>query len=586
LERWFIKNKGIDYREIARKLNISSIISKILVNRGIYTEDSIDIFLNSSIEKMHPPSQMKDLVKAGDLLKNKIDNGKSIRIVGDYDVDGIMSVYLLYRAFKDLGAKVDYIIPNRVSEGYGLNVEIVKEAEKDNIDTIITCDNGIAAIEAIDHAKKVGIDVIVTDHHNLSFVEEDGEKRCIVPAAVSIVNPKQPDCPYPFKGLCGAGVVYKLVEYLFEIYNLPKEKSYKLLEYVAIATICDVVDLVDENRIIVKHGLKQINATKNLGFKTLVDVLGIKNEIGTYHIGFIIGPTLNASGRLDTAYLALELLLTEDKNKAIGLAKELKALNEDRKAITEKGIKLVVEKIENTGIKNDKVLIIYEPKIHESVAGIVAGRVKEIYNKPTIVLTEGLDSIKGSGRSIEEYDMFKELVRCKDILDKFGGHPMAAGLSLKADNIELLRTRLNKNTDLTENDLIKKIYIDMPLPIEYINYKLINQINGLEPFGKGNPRPLFGDRGLKIKQAFKLGANKRTIKLILQSKKGISIEGLLFNGADKFEETIITKYGRKELENMYEGYSNNIILDILYYPSINEYMNRRSIQVIIQNYRV
>lgn len=585
MEKWFIRNKNHDFLKISEELGISKILSKILVNRDIYDPNAIDRFLNSNIDRLYPPTLMRDIDKAGDILKEKIDNKLPIRIVGDFDVDGVISVYILYKTFKKLGAVVDYVIPDRVNDGYGINNDIVKKAKEDGVDTIITCDNGIAALEQIELAKELGLNIIVTDHHELPFLEENGEKKYLYPKADAIVNPKHPQCNYPFKSLCGAGVAFKLIEYIGDLYSISKDFIYELLEYVAIATICDVVDLVDENRIIVKHGLELINSTKNIGLKALIEETKINKEIGVYHIGFIIGPIINASGRLDTAYAALELLLCEDYEEAKSMASELRDLNEERKHITEKGIDDIIKKIEGSSLKNDKVLIIYEPSIHESVAGIIAGRIKDIYYRPTIVLTRGLEGIKGSGRSIEEYNIFEELTKCKDLLSRFGGHPMAAGLSLEEENIEPLRNRLNSITTLTDEDLIRKVYIDMGLPIEYISYKLIEEVEALAPYGKGNPRPLFGEKNLKIKRLLKLGANKNVIKLILQSKKGTTVEGILFNDILSFEKGIIHKYGKDELDRAYKGIDNNILLDIIYYPSINEYMGKVSIQIVIQNYR-
>ncbi|MEW8973344.1 MAG: single-stranded-DNA-specific exonuclease RecJ [Tissierellaceae bacterium] len=586
MEKWFIRNNGIDFRKIAKELDINPIISKILVNREIYEQNSIDRFLNIKLDKLYSPSLMKDLVKAGNILRDKVDNNKKIRIVGDFDVDGVISVYILNRAIERLGGIVDYAIPDRINDGYGINNDIVERAKADGVDTIITCDNGIAALEQVRLAKKLGLNIIVTDHHDLPFIQQDNEKKYLYPVADAVVNPKRPDCEYPFKSLCGAGVAFKLIDYLYSLYDIPREEVYGFMEYVAIATICDVVDLVDENRIIVKHGLELINSTKNIGLKALMRESKLNREIGVYHIGFVIGPTINASGRLDSAYLALELLLCGDEEKAIDLAKKLRELNEERKALTEDGIESIINKIESSSLKDDKVLVIYEPHIHESVAGIIAGRVKDNYNKPTIVLTEGIEGIKGSGRSIEEYNIFEELTKCKDILNRFGGHPMAAGLSLDLKNIQLLRERLNSQTNLTDDDLIRKVYIDMGLPIEYISYELIEELETLQPFGKGNSRPIFGAKSLKIVRMFKLGVNENVLKFTLESKKGSTMEGILFNNTLSFEEAIISKYGENGLDELYRGINNDISIDIIYYPSINEYMGKISIQIVIQHFRI
>src|SRR5699024_9016238 len=428
---------------ISKELGVSKVLAKVLTNRDIDDLERAEYFLKTDINKLYSPKLMRNLIKAGDILKKKVDNKKPIRIVGDYDVDGVMSIYVVYTILKDLGAVVDYVIPDRVNDGYGINDKIVNNAKEQGVDTIITCDNGIAALDQVRLAKELGLTIIVTDHHDLPFKEGNGIREYITPEADAVIDPKHPDCEYPFKELCGAGVAFKLMEYLSSLYNISKSKINKLLEYVAIATICDVVDLIDENRTIVKYGLELVNSTENIGLKALIKESKIDKEIGVYHIGFVIGPMINASGRLETASTAVELLLSRDELEAKNKAQELKKLNDERKDLTEKGLESIIEKIENSSLKDDKVLIIYEPDIHESVAGIIAGRVKDIYYKPTIVLTQGEEGIKGSGRSIEEYNIFEELTQCKDLLDNFGGHPMAAGLSLQYDNIKYLKNKLN-----------------------------------------------------------------------------------------------------------------------------------------------
>lgn len=576
MEKWFIRNNKVDNKNFTKDLGINSFLARLLINRGIIERNSIQMFLEPNLDKLYPTDLMKDLVLASKILDDNIKNNKKIRIVGDFDVDGVMSVYILYKGLQRLGANVDYVIPDRVLDGYGINRDIIKASKDDGIETIITCDNGISAIDEIKYAKELGLTLIITDHHDIPQS---------LPDANAIINPKQKDCNYPFKNLCGAGVSFKLIKYLYEINGLADE-IYDFLEYVTIATICDVVDLIDENRIIVKNGLEKLNNTKNIGLKALIEACGIGGKkIGAYHVGFIIGPTINASGRLDSALLALQLLLTEDIELANELAITLRDLNEERKNMTLDGIEKAVFQIENSSLKDDKVLVIYEPEIHESIAGIIAGRVKERYNKPTIVLTNGKDGAKGSGRSIEEYNMYEELSKCKDLLNRYGGHPMAAGLSIDVKNIGKLRNALNSNTSLTFDDLIPKIYIDMELPIEYINYKLIDEINSLEPFGKGNTKPLFGGKKLKIVRGYLLGENKNVIKLNLLSPKGHKIDGLIFNETEKFIESLIDKYGKEQLENMYKGIENDVLVDILYYPNVNEYQGNMSLQVIINNYR-
>jgi len=584
LEKWFIRNKKYDYKEIASEFEISEIVAKLLINRDIYEKKDIELFLNPQFDRLNSAELMKDLLKASDIIIQKIKDKKRIRIVGDFDVDGIMSVYILYKGLKSFGAEVDYIIPDRVIDGYGININIVNNAKEEGIDTIITCDNGIAAINQIKHAKELGMTVIVTDHHDIPYTEENNTKVYLSTDADAIINPKQLDCKYPFKSLCGAGVVYRFIRYLSDRLNLNNKDEY--LEFVAIATICDVVDLVGENRIIVRKGLEALNSTKNIGLKALIDMCGVLNkEIGVYHVGFILGPTINASGRLDTALYALELLLTEDMQLAYEMAKNLRDLNDDRRKMTIDGVDKVIDQIEAKKMQKSKVLVVYEPDIHESIAGIIAGRIKDKYNMPTIVLTKGIEGVKGSARSIEEYNMFEELSKCKDLLNRFGGHSMAAGLSLDEDNIDELRSRLNQYTILTEEDLIPKIYIDMQLPFEYINYKLINEIKILEPYGKGNSKPLFGEKNIRIKKGSLLGAKKNVLKLSLISSRGQRMEGIIFNDIQSCLDDVKSKYGEVQLNNMLNGIENNILVDILYYPDVNEYNGNVSLQVIIKNYR-
>lgn len=552
------------------------------MNRDIFKKKDVDLFLNPDLGNLSNPELMKDIKKASDIIYEKISENKRIRIVGDFDVDGVMSVYILYMGLKKLGALVDYVIPDRIMDGYGINKDIINAAKYDGIDTILTCDNGIAAIKEINYAKDLGLTVIVTDHHDIPY-GEDGV--LLKSSADCIINPKQPECQYPEKTLCGAGVAYTLIKYLFSRTD-DIDGANEFIQYAAIATICDVVDLVGENRIIVKKGLEALNKTDNIGLNALIDMCGIKDkEIGVYHVGFIIGPTINASGRLDSALYALKLLLCQDIVLAYEIAKNLRDLNEDRKNLTISGVEMIISQIEKKSMNKDKVLVVYEPEIHESIAGIIAGRVKDRYNKPTIVLTRGNEGVKGSARSIEDYNMFEELSKCKDLLNRFGGHPMAAGLSLDEANIEELRKKLNAYTTLTDEDLIPRVYIDMELPIEYISYKLIEDIKILEPFGKGNSKPLFGGKKLKIQRGALLGANRNVLKLNLLSFSGQRIDGLLFNNCEEFLIAIEERYGIIEKDNMLKGIENNILVDILYYPNVNEYKGNSTLQVVIQNYR-
>lgn len=587
MKKWFIKNKKADYKKMSQKFGISEIICKLLVNRDIIEDDLINSFVNSDFQNLHNPRNMKDIQKAVEIIKSKIKSKKKIRIIGDYDVDGVISSYVLYQALKKCGADIDYEIPDRIKDGYGININIIEKSKKEGIDTIITCDNGISAIEPIKYAKELDMTVIVTDHHDIPFVEdEEGNRTFIRSEADAIVNPKQKECEYKFKSLCGAGVAFKLIQVLFEEMEINKEECYKLIEFVAIATVCDVVDLLDENRIFVKYGLEMINNTNNIGLKALIKETGIENKkISAYYLGFIIGPCINASGRLDNAKKGLKLLITDNIEEANMLAKELFELNQERKDMTLRGVEKAIELVETTHIKKDKIFVIYIPDVHESLAGIVAGRIRERYNAPTIILTQSEDGAKGSGRSIESYNMFEELLKCKDLLSKFGGHPMAAGLSLEVDNVEPLRKRLNEITELTEEDLIPKINLDMQLPLDYINYNLIYDLEKLEPFGKGNNKPLFGEKNIKVLKGNILGQNKNVLKLKLLSKNGNYIDGIYFGDIEEFEKIVIEKYGVDELEKLYQGSNNDIHLDIAFNPGINQYMGNTSIQLIIENFR-
>lgn len=585
-ERWFIKNKKADYKYMAAKYGITELMSKLIVNRDIVDDEMIKSYINPSIDKLRNPREMKDIEKAVDILRNKIDSNKKIRIVGDYDVDGVISVYILYTALKRCNANVDYEIPDRIKDGYGINKNIITEAKKDGVDTILTCDNGISAIEPIKYAKELGMTVIVTDHHDIPFIEENENRVFIKSEADAIINPKQNECKYKFKQLCGAGVAFKLVEVLYDELSIDKKECYDLIEFLAIATVCDVVDLIDENRIFVKKGLEKINNTTNLGLQELIIECEMQEKkLSVYHLGFIIGPCINASGRLDSAKKGLKLLLADEESEATALAKELVKLNDERKDMTMKGVEDAVEIVESNGMINDKVFVIYIPHIHESLAGIIAGRIREKYNVPTLILTKSENGAKGSGRSIEEYNMFEELVKCKDLLDNFGGHPMAAGFSLQEKNIHEFRRRLNENTTLKDDDLLRKVTIDSVLPLDSIDYELIENLERLEPFGKANSKPLFGEKNINVVKASILGKNRNVLKLKLKTTYGKIIDAIYFSDIEEFEEIITKKYGREELQKLYDGVYNDVKLDIVFYPNINEYNGNISIQIVIQNYR-
>ena len=585
-EKWLLRNKKVDLKAMSEKYKISQLLCKLMVNRDIIDENIINSYINPVYKYLHSPKTMKDVVIAVDIIKRKIQENKKIRIIGDYDVDGIISVFILYTALKKCGANVDYEIPDRIKDGYGINENIVKVAYDEGVDTIITCDNGISAIDQIQYAKDLGLTVIVTDHHDVPFIEEDGVRTFLSSQADAIINPKQIECEYKFKSICGAGVAFKLMEALYEEIGMDKEECYKLIEFVAIATVCDVVDLIDENRIFVKNGLEMLNNSKNIGINALKKACGLEDkEITAYHLGFVIGPCLNASGRLDSAKKGLELLLMEDDEEAKNLAQEIVDLNDARKNMTNEGVDRAINIIDSTDINNDKILVVYIPDIHESLAGIVAGRVKEKYNKPTIILTKSEEGVKGSARSIEEYNMFEGLLACKELLDKFGGHPMAAGLSLQEDKVDELRIALNNKCELTDEDLTRKIMIDSSLPLEYLNLHLIEELNVLEPFGKGNAKPVFGVRDAKITKAMLLGKDKNVLKLKLLTNNNITIDAMIFNDLENFESKIIEKYGNEELDNLYNKSNNNIPMDFTFYPSINEWNGNKSIQIVVNGIR-
>ena len=585
-EKWLLRNRKVDLKAMSEKYKISQLLCKLMVNRDIIDENIINSYINPVYKYLHSPKTMKDVVIAVDIIKRKIQENKKIRIIGDYDVDGIISVFILYTALKKCGANVDYEIPDRIKDGYGINENIVKVAYDEGVDTIITCDNGISAIDQIQYAKDLGLTVIVTDHHDVPFIEEDGVRTFLSSQADAIINPKQIECEYKFKSICGAGVAFKLMEALYEEIGMDKEECYKLIEFVAIATVCDVVDLIDENRIFVKNGLEMLNNSKNIGINALKKACGLEDkEITAYHLGFVIGPCLNASGRLDSAKKGLELLLMEDDEEAKNLAQEIVDLNDARKNMTKEGVDRAINIIDSTDINNDKILVVYIPDIHESLAGIVAGRVKEQYNKPTIILTKSEEGVKGSARSIEEYNMFEGLLACKELLDKFGGHPMAAGLSLQEDKVDELRIALNNKCELTDEDLTRKIMIDSSLPLEYLNLHLIEELNVLESFGKGNSKPVFGVRDAKITKAMLLGKDKNVLKLKLLTNNNITIDAMIFNDLENFESKIIEKYGNEELDNLYNKSNNNIPMDFTFYPSINEWNGNKSIQIVVNGIR-
>lgn len=574
MEKWFVTMKKADFNGIAEKYQISPIIARLMRNRDVIGDEAIDFYLNGTVEDLYDGLLMKDMDRAVDILKEKIEEGKKIRVIGDYDIDGVNATYILQQGLAGLGADVDTDIPDRIKDGYGLNQMLIDRALEDDVDTIITCDNGIAAMSEIAYGKENGMTIVVTDHHEVPYLEENGEKKHLLPPADAVVDPHRADCEYPFKGLCGAAVAYKLVEVLYRVSGKSEQEvehlQESLMENVAIATIGDVMDLVGENRVFVKKGLELLKTTKNEGLHALMQCTGVDTaNLNTYHIGFVIGPCINAGGRLDTAKRALELLNASNRREAVTLAADLKELNDSRKEMTEEGVEEAVRQIESSSWKDDQVLVVYLPKCHESIAGIIAGRIKERYYRPTFVLTRGETGVKGSGRSIEAYDMFAEMSRCRELFTKFGGHKLAAGLSLEEENVEVFRKRINELADLTEDDLQMKVSIDMRLPFPYINEELIHELKILEPFGKGNGKPLFAESKLRVIQPRIFGKNRNVLKCRLEDQQGNQMEAVYFG----------------EVEDCLQQMEKKQIMSFTYYPSINEYMGRRTIQLTIVNYQ-
>lgn len=586
MERWVLLRKGADFEAIGKKYQISPRLACLIRNRDVIGEEAVDRYLNGTISDLYDGMLMKDMDKAIDILKEKILEDKKIRVIGDYDIDGVNATYILLEGLERLGADVDSDIPDRISDGYGLNRHLVERAYEAGVDTLITCDNGIAAADEIAYGKEMGMTVIVTDHHEVPFDEHDGEKRYRIPPADAVMDPKQPDCLYPFKGLCGAAVAYKMMEALWESMGKDSADLDDLIENVAIATIGDVMDLEDENRIFVKEGLQMLRRTKNPGLKALIECTGIdKNSLNSYHIGFVLGPCINASGRLDTAKRALELLRAGTQKEADILAGDLKALNDSRKDMTEEAVKQAEEQVETTTISKDKVLVVYLPDCHESLAGIVAGRIRENYYKPVFVLTDAEEGVKGSGRSIDGYHMYEELNKCKELLTKFGGHRLAAGLSLPKENVGKFREMLNKNCTLTEEEMKEKVTIDMEMPFGCVTEGLVKELELLEPFGKGNTKPVFAARDVTLLGARILGKNRNVLKLQVQDVNGCRIEAMLFHHADDFLGKLEEQYGKTEVEALLKGRGRQIRISMTYYPDINEYMGEKTPQIVVTHYR-
>lgn len=585
-ERWMLRTKRAEFNAIAKKYNIDPVLARIIRNRDIEGDDAIYEYLYGTVEDLHEPLLMKGMKETADLVDFMVAHKKGITVASDFDDDGIFASMILWTGIRRIGGKVTIDTPDRVKEGYGLNHRIVDQAFARKDKMILTCDNGIAAFEAIAYAKSLGLTVCVTDHHEVLFEEqENGVRKYRYPEADTIVDPRQPACTYPFPKLCGAGVAWKLIQVLYERHQIPKEELYELLEYTAIATVADVMDLTGENRIIVREGLSRLEHTKNQGLRALIKLCDLEEKkISAYHIGFIIGPCFNAAGRLETVKVALELLTEKREGAAMEKAARLKALNDERKDMTQKGVEQAIELIDTNHLDSNKVLCICLKNCHESLAGIIAGRIREQYYRPTFIFTEVESGLKGSGRSIEGYHMYENLVKCKQLIGKFGGHPMAAGLSLPKENFELFTKTINELCTLTENELIPVVRIDAPVPIHYLTEGFIESLERLEPFGKANEKPLFAEQHFNVMKASIIGKNRNVMKLFVLNQAGASIEALYFGDIVKLERFMIEEYGKEQVDRMYRGQANTIDIAFTYYPSVNEFRGTRTMQIVIQNY--
>lgn len=588
MAKWMVSAKKADFTKIAEQFHIDPVIARIIRNRDIETAEKIDEFLHGTLDDLHSPYLLKDVEKAATILQGKIKEGKPIRIIGDYDIDGVCATYILFTGLESCNAIVDAVIPHRIQDGYGLNDHMIAEAHEAGIDTILTCDNGIAAADQIAYAKSLGMTVVVTDHHEVPYeIQETGERMECPPKADAVVDPKQQDCGYPFDGICGAVVAYKLVQVLFDKMAVKESGGQlrELLAFAAFATVGDVMELVNENRIIVRYGLQQIRESSNAGLQALISVNGLKDKpLSAYHIGFVLGPCLNATGRLDTARRALSMFRTHDRAEAVTIAGELKELNDSRKNMTLQGTKQAVGMIEEGTWREDKVLVIYLPECHESLAGIIAGRIREKYHKPVFVLTRSEEGVKGSGRSIETYHMYDKMSECKELYTKYGGHKMAAGVSMPEENVDLFRAYLNEHCGLTAEDLEEKIHIDVPMPMSYVTVDFVKQLSVLEPFGNGNPKPVFAQKNIRLIKGRILGKNSNVGKYTIEDGHGKRFEMIYFGDMEAWHEFIIKEFGAKEYDRLYWEGGGNICIHVIYYPDINVYQGRESLQMIMQDY--
>lgn len=579
-------NKGADFKGIGNKFHIDPVTARIIRNREVIGDEEIHSFLAGTLQELPDVHLMQDLDLLVELLDQKINEKAKIRIIGDYDIDGVMSSYILYRALTRCGAQVDVAIPNRITDGYGLNRNLITEALECGVDTILTCDNGITAIEEIAYAKEAGMTVLVTDHHEIPFKDVDGERIYMRSEADAIVNPHQKTCAFPYKDLCGAGVAWAVIVALYEKNNIEQKEAEELLEFVAFATVGDIMSLTGLNRILVREGLKRIHHTTNIGMRALISRCGLLPEqIDTYHFGFVLGPCINAAGRLDTARRALRLFISEKPEEAAEIADELVVLNEERKEMTRQGVEEAKQLVEEGGYENDPVLILYLPNVHESIAGIIAGRIREYYYRPTFILTKGEDGVKGSGRSTEEYSMYEQMCKCSDLLTKFGGHPMAAGLSLPEENVEAFRKQMNENCPFRAEEMVQTIHIDVPMPVDYVTNALVEEFSILAPFGKDNPKPVFADRNLKISRMWIVGKNQNVLRMTLISKQGRPLSAIYFGDIEAMQTYLMEQYGTQEVDKAFHGRENSMQISIVYSPKLNTYKDSETLQFEIQYYR-
>lgn len=586
MEKWIEIRKGGNFMEMAKKYGIDPLIARIIRNRDIIDEKEITEYLYGGKEALHNPHLLKDVDKAAEIIAEGIAEKKAMRIIGDYDIDGVNATYVLLDGIRRCGGNVDAAIPDRMKDGYGINEHLIEQALSDGKELLITCDNGIAAINEINFAKEKGMTVVVTDHHEIPYRNTEQGKEFLRSNADAIVNPKQVDCPYPCKGICGAVVAWKLVQVLYERMDIPVEEADIFIENAGFATVGDVMDLTGENRILVKLGLKALEHTKNPGMKALIAKNKLSDKpLSAYHIGFVLGPCINASGRLDTAKRSLELLLERDEVKASALAGELVELNESRKYMTQQETQKALEQIEKEGREKDKVLVVYLPECHESLAGIIAGRIREAYQRPVFVLTRGEEGVKGSGRSIEAYSMFDKMTEVAELFTKYGGHPMAAGLSMREEDIDKLREQLNQKAELSEEDMAEVVRLDAVLPMSYFTVDTIRQLSVLEPCGKSNTKPVFADRNIKVTRASIVGVNRNVLKLHLLDSKGNPVAGVYFGEVEKFLTFLSEKFGSEEVDAAMHGKENSIQFAAVYEPAVDTYSGRESVQAIIRRFR-